>query len=223
MIALVFHECDYNVQSTITRIQSGDFENGGWQTAKSNHHKKKTHANNPSDQSSNNGIASDSERSLSQHTSPTPSLRGGSNRDRQGRNPYSSRSNVNRRNPTDSIQSVVEVTASSSNVNEEITPTISSSADEYEFIGGTSQSLTFDNSQKKTSVSSSVSSSSSSSVLIKRSIPQQAVCMHPTIRFSSKPIDVQFGDVQWNDSVPIAITPSNSPILAKSLDEQTLE
>jgi len=44
--------------------------------------------------------------------------------------------------------------------------------------------------------------------------------MHSTIRFSIKPIDIQFGDVQWNDSIPITITPSNSPILTKSLDEQ---
>jgi hypothetical protein len=35
--------------------------------------------------------------------------------------------------------------------------------------------------------------------------------MHPTIQFSIEPIDIQFGDVQWNDSVPIAVTPSNTP------------
>jgi hypothetical protein len=44
--------------------------------------------------------------------------------------------------------------------------------------------------------------------------------MHPTIQFSTEPIDIQFGDVQWNDSIPITITPSNSPIPTKSLDEQ---
>jgi hypothetical protein len=44
--------------------------------------------------------------------------------------------------------------------------------------------------------------------------------MHPAIQFSTEPIDIQFGDVQWNDSIPITITPSNSPILTKSLDEQ---
>jgi hypothetical protein len=104
---------------------------------------------------------------------------------------------------------------SSSKQTDEITPTTtSSSTDEYEFIGGTSQSLTFDNSLKKSSLTSFTKHRTPSS------IPQQPVLMHSTIRFSTKPIDIQFGDVQWNDSIPITITPSNSPILTKSLDEQ---
>ncbi|CAF5122227.1 unnamed protein product, partial [Rotaria socialis] len=36
----------------------------------------------------------------------------------------------------------------------------------------------------------------------------------------TRPIDIQFGDVQWNDSVPIAVSPSDSSILAESLDDQ---
>jgi hypothetical protein len=35
--------------------------------------------------------------------------------------------------------------------------------------------------------------------------------MHRTIQFSTEPIDIQFGDIQWNDSIPIAVTPSNNP------------
>ncbi len=106
---------------------------------------------------------------------------------------------------------------SSSKTNEEITPTTSSSTDEYEFIGGTSQSLTFDNSLKKSSVSSFTKRRTPSS------IPQEPVSMHSTIQFSIKPMDIQFGDIQWNDSIPITITPSNSPMLTKSLDEQPTE
>ena len=108
-----------------------------------------------------------------------------------------------------------EVT-SSSKIDEETTPTISSAIDGYQFIGGSSQLLTFDPRQNKSTLLIKQTTPSSS-------IPQKPVSMHPTVRFSTKPIDIQFGDVQWNDSVPIAITPSNSPILAKSLDEQILE
>ena len=35
--------------------------------------------------------------------------------------------------------------------------------------------------------------------------------MHRTIQFSTEPIDIQFGDIQWNDSIPIAVTPSDNP------------
>jgi len=65
--------------------------------------------------------------------------------------------------------------------------------------------LTFDNSLK--------TSSSSTKRPIPSSIPQQPVAMHPTVQFSTEPIDIQFGDVQWNDSVPTAVTPSdNTPV-----------
>ena len=106
---------------------------------------------------------------------------------------------------------------SSSKTNEEITPTTSSSTDEYEFVAGTSQSLTFDNSLKQTSISSFTKHPTPST------IPQEPVFMHPIIQFSNEPIDVQFGDVQWNDAIPIAIPPSNSPVLTEVLDEQFTE
>jgi hypothetical protein len=36
--------------------------------------------------------------------------------------------------------------------------------------------------------------------------------MHSTVQFSTKPIDIQFGDVQWNDSIPSAVYPSDNAI-----------
>jgi hypothetical protein len=140
-----------------------------------------------------------------------------------GRKPYipSNPRNPSRNYPNNNNKPILnqvnpsEIKSSSLKQNEEITPTTtSSSTDEYEFIGGTSQSLTFDNSLQQNSLPSFTKRPTSSS------IPQQPVSMHPTIQFSSKPIDIQFGDVQWNDSIPITVTPSNSPILIKSLDEQ---
>lgn len=86
IIAVVFHECDYNMQKTVARLKAGEFEDGGWQTAKSNH-KKKNHSN---EQYPNGNLQSDSERSLSQRTSPTPSQR-------SERQQYTSRSNQSRR------------------------------------------------------------------------------------------------------------------------------
>jgi hypothetical protein len=228
LIALVFHECDYNMHATISRIKAGDFEDGGWQTAKSNN-KKKNHNNHLGEPILNNGTQSDSERSLSQRTSPTSSLRGaGRGRRRQDHYQYSSSRTNNNRRGNDSIRNPSNSRYPSHNnpkpnpseINstpketEEITPTTSSSTDEYEFIGGTSQSLTFDNSLKKSSSPASTKRPRPSS------IPQEPVSMHPTIQFSTEPIDIQFGDVQWNDSIPITITPSNSPIPTKSLDEQ---
>ncbi len=92
--------------------------------------------------------------------------------------------------------------------NKEITQTTTSpSTDEYEFIDGVPQSLSFDNSEKKTSLQSSPKRR------IPSFIPQKPVSMHPTVQFPTQPIDIQFGDVQWNDSVPIAVTPSdNTPV-----------
>jgi hypothetical protein len=42
--------------------------------------------------------------------------------------------------------------------------------------------------------------------------------MHPTVQFSTEPIDVQFGDVQWNDSIPIAVSPSNDIVIPTELN-----
>ena len=46
--------------------------------------------------------------------------------------------------------------------------------------------------------------------------------MHPILRYSTEPIDIQFGDIKWNDSIPIVVTPSTSPSLIESGDEQQL-
>ena len=87
------------MQKTIARIKAGDFQvrkslskerknddefqDGEWQTAKSTNKKKVSNHNNhhtAADQIVNGGILSDSERSGSQRTSPTSSLRGGHRR-----------------------------------------------------------------------------------------------------------------------------------------------
>ncbi|CAF3909136.1 unnamed protein product, partial [Rotaria sp. Silwood1] len=83
--------------------------------------------------------------------------------------------------------------------------------DDDVFILGTTQTLTFNNSMKKLSSTKRPTPSS---------IPQEPVSMHPIIPSSTEPIDIQFGDIQWNDSVPIAVSPSNSSIMAESLDDQ---
>lgn len=44
--------------------------------------------------------------------------------------------------------------------------------------------------------------------------------MHPILNYPSEPLDIQFGDVQWNDSVPIIVSPSNSSIEDKSFDNE---
>lgn len=134
------------------------------------------------------------------------------------RNNYSNTNTANKTLPT---QANPSETIPSSKPKEEIasvassSSSSSSSADEYDFTGGATQSLTFDNSQKPTI-------SSTTKRPMPSSIPQQPVSMHPTVQFSTEPIDIQFGDVQWNDSVPMTITPSNSSVLVKALDNQQL-
>lgn len=44
--------------------------------------------------------------------------------------------------------------------------------------------------------------------IIISSIPSEPVRMHSTVKYSSQPIDIQFGDIQWTDSIP-KITQSN--------------
>ncbi|CAF0997522.1 unnamed protein product [Rotaria sordida] len=236
-IALVFHECDYNVQQTINRIRAGDFEDGGWQTAKSNN-KKKNH--NLIDQKINGNNLSDSERSLSQRTSPTSSLRGGGGHHRNDHYQYSTstRMNIGRRGndsgrshfiPSNSRYSLHnkstktitssqpipnEISSISKQIDEELTQINSPLTDEYEFINGIPQSLSFDNSQMKTSLQTL------SKRRISSTIPQEPVSMHPTVKFSTQPIDIQFGDVQWNDSVPIAVSPSTNTIISTTLDNR---
>ncbi|CAF5114149.1 unnamed protein product, partial [Rotaria sp. Silwood1] len=214
IIAMVFHECDYNIQNTITRIKAGDFEDGGWQTAKSNN-KKKNNNNNLTDQILNgNNIQSDSERSLSQHTSPTPSHREnnkqrhqqnhyslslrtnhGRRRNDSGRNQFNS-SNLHRNysNNNKSLSNKQNSNEIISKINENSIP-LSSSIDDDVFILDNTQTLTC----KKSSIKRSIPPSS---------IPQVPVLMHSIIQYSTEPIDIQFGDIQWNDSIPIVVSPS---------------
>ncbi|CAF1299691.1 unnamed protein product [Rotaria magnacalcarata] len=238
VIAVVFHECDYNIQNTIARIKAGDFEDGGWQTAKSNN-KKKTINNSHVDQTLNGSAQSDSEHSPSQHTSPAPSLRdSGRRRRRQDhyRHSLASRGYPTRRGNAPSRNQYIPYHSSRNypntsetkqqNANNEKTsvsktkddiippPSASVSTDEFEFIDGTTPTLKFDNSHKKSSLPLSTKRP------IPSSIPQEPVSMHSIIKCPRGPIDIQFGDVQWNDSVPIAVSPSDSSILAESLDDQ---
>ena len=37
------------------------------------------------------------------------------------------------------------------------------------------------------------------------SIPREPVSMHRAVQLSSEPIDIQFGDIEWTDSVPIKV------------------
>ncbi|CAF3396314.1 unnamed protein product [Rotaria socialis] len=238
VIAVVFHECDYNIQNTIARIKAGDFEDGGWQTAKSNN-KKKTINNSHVDQTLNGSAQSDSEHSPSQHTSPAPSLRDSGRRRRRqdhyryslalrgyparrgnatGRNqhiPYHSYRNYPNTNETKQQNANNKTTSVSKTKDDSIPPPIASvSTDQFEFIDGTTPTLKFDNSHKKSSLPLSTKRP------IPSSIPQEPVSMHSILKCPTRPIDIQFGDVQWNDSVPIAVSPSDSSILAESLDDQ---
>jgi hypothetical protein len=194
----------------------------------------------------NGGILSDSERSLSQRTSPTSSLRDG-NRQYQyssttrtntrrrgndsGRNqfiPSNSRypSRMNQPNKlipspgktTKSQQIPSKISSPPKQSNEEVIPQIaSSSRDEYEFVDDAAQSLTFDNSQKKISLQPLSKSGTSLTT------PQEPVSMHPAVQFSTKPIDIQFGDVQWNNSVPMAVSPPDNEVILTVLDDHEQE
>lgn len=83
---------------------------------------------------------------------------------------------------------------------EDIPQMTSSIADQYEQPDDRTQ----DNSRKTV-----VGQCSSS----KRPLPPPSaitrvpVSMHPAVRFSSQSIDIQFGDIQWQDSMPVAVSP----------------
>jgi hypothetical protein len=47
--------------------------------------------------------------------------------------------------------------------------------------------------------------------------------MHSTVQFPTEPIDIQFGDVQWNNSVPRAVSPSNNSAVPIVLDNHEQE
>ncbi|CAF5182895.1 unnamed protein product, partial [Rotaria sp. Silwood1] len=110
---------------------------------------------------------------------------------------YSSRnySNNNNNKSLSNQQNSNEI-ISLSKTTEDITTAITSPppTDDDVFILGTTQTLTFNNSMKKLSSTKRPTPSS---------IPQEPVSMHPIIPSSTEPIDIQFGDIQWNDSVPI--------------------
>ncbi len=143
-------------------------------------------------------------------------------------NPTNSRYST-RTNPTNKSISSSRTTITSSEINpsetsllskqstEKIPQIISPLIDEYEFVDDQTQSLSFDNNQKKTLLQP----------LSKRrtpsSIPQEPVLMHPIIQFSTEPIDIQFGDIQWNGSVPIAVSPSNDTAVSSVLDDHEQE
>lgn len=70
----------------------------------SNHH----HQHPPTDQIGNGHTLSDSERSASQRTSPTSSLRGGYRRNDRYGYPSSTRMDIRRRGKTEKIQCIFE-------------------------------------------------------------------------------------------------------------------
>ena len=121
------------------------------------------------------------------------------------RNQFNSRYSTRKPVPTLEKPLPSEIALPLEQSNENIPPMTSSLIDEYEFADGRTQSLTFDNSQEKIPVPSSSSKHGAPSA-----IPQIPVSMHPAIQFSTEPIDIQFGDIQWNDSVPTAVSPSNA-------------
>lgn len=115
-----------------------------------------------------------------------------------------------------SFQPIVQETTSiSKELHEEPPITQSPSADEYEFADGIPQSLSFDNSHMKASSILTITKRRTPSA-----IPQEPVSMHPAIPFLSGPIDVQFGDVLWNDSVPVAVSPSNEAAIPAMIDNE---
>lgn len=177
IIAVVFHECDYNMQKTIARLNAGEFEDEGWQTAKSNN-KKKNHSN---EQISNGILQSDSQR-----TSPTLSQRSGQQLQ------YSTRSNPSRREKENIPES--SETNLSLKTNEILT---TNSISDYDYSNENRKDMGKHLNKIR-----------------------QAVSMHPIIGFSSEPIDIQFGDIKWEDSLLVAATPSNSPILNQQIDDE---
>jgi len=145
-----------------------------------------------------------------------------------GRNQFNSRYSARKNPPNKSVPSSrtntilsqpipSETSLPSKQFNEEISQTIGPSIDEFEFVDVPTQSLNFDNSENK------IPSQSPSKRRIPSSIPQEPVSMHPTVQFRTTPIDIQFGDVQWNNSVPIAVSPSNHTVVSTELDNDEQE
>jgi len=140
LISLIYHECEYDIQQTITRIHSGDFqESGGWQTAKTNHRKKTTQ----------------------QHSTEIPSTR-----------PIRPNPPVRRPNP---LKTVETTEPSAPRPATPPLPVVSSA--------------NFDE---------------------KKRISSKPVKIYRALKLTSFPIDICFGDIQWKDDEPFAVTPTNS-------------
>lgn len=99
---------------------------------------------------------------------------------------------------------------------EDIPQMTSSLVDEYEFTDDRTQTLTFDNSQKTVPIRSA------SKHPVPSAIPRVPVAMHSTVRFSSQPVDIQFGDIQWQNSVPIVVIPSRESPTGSDNEEEEL-
>ena len=87
-----------------------------------------------------------------------------------------------------------------------------SAVDSHEPASGERQPFSCDSTEKKPSAGQTIPA-----------VPLKPVSMHRTINFSSEPIDIQFGDVQWTDSVPMTVTPSDSTPVSTSLDNHGRE
>jgi len=210
LIAVVFHECDYHLQNTITRIKSGDFQDSGWQTAKSNTKKKlPTPTVNPSNETLSNG---DSFR----RTRPTTSRsfvprRGNSSQQRfPGRSPALSETSVPTTTTTTGT-TVVAAAAAAITGGEEI----ESTTDQLEFLENATQTLSLENPSTK-----KISFPSTTKRPLPSSIPPQPVAMHPTVQLASEPFDIQFGDVTWKDSIPSTISPVEHLTTSNSVDDE---
>ena len=67
--------------------------------------------------------------------------------------------------------------------------------------------LTLDTVEKKTPAPSVHSQSSKHRVA--SSIPREPVVMHRTLQLPHEELDIQFGDIQWQNSVAVAVSPSD--------------
>ena len=84
-------------------------------------------------------------------------------------------------------------------LNEDQPAPSASSIDTHPVVLDTKQSSAIDRSPKKASSKRSILSS----------IPREPVSMHRAVQLSSEPIDIQFGDIEWTDSVPIKVRTDN--------------
>ena len=109
-----------------------------------------------------------------------------------------------------------EISYPSQQLIEDIPQMTSSLVDEYEFTDDRTQTLTFDNSQKTVPIRSA------SKRPVPSAIPRVPVTMHSTVRFSSQPVDIQFGDIQWQNLVPLVVIPSRESPIGSDNEEEEL-